>query len=143
METLRECLSCHENMTMEQAAKAAKTIHHPAGMVDLTVNGEEELVIVKSTDMVSVDLSVQAGDKAGLKATWWVICHGPRGWISWDGKKWKGGLRPWRKNVAVTDVDDLNVLKRKLAPGYYSYWVGLVLSDGSENFASVPVLVRR
>ena len=137
------CAECHESMTLEQMSKAAKTIHRTTEMLDLTVNGDDRLQVLKNTDVVSVAFSVECGDKEGVKADWWVICQGPRGWTYWDGKKWKRGLRPWRKQVALADVPDKPVFTSRLNPGYYTYWVGLDLADGSENFVSVPLSVTK
>ena len=128
---------------MEQMAKAAKGIHRQPGLVDLTVNNGDGLQLVKKTDVVSVDFSLEAGAKAGMKADWWVICQGPKGWSSWNGKKWKAGLRPWRKGVALADVPKQNVLNAKLKPGYYTYWVSIAPTDGSMNFDGVLVYVTR
>jgi hypothetical protein len=135
------CTNCHTNMSMEQMAKAAKAVHRQPGLVDMTVNGSDGLQIVKKTVPVSVDFSVLADAKAGVKADWWVICQGPKGWSSWDGKKWKAGLRPWRKGVALADVPKQNVLNSKLSPGYYTYWISIAPSGGSTTFDGVPVYV--
>jgi mono/diheme cytochrome c family protein len=137
------CYDCHHNMTIQDMADYAKAVHRQPGMVDLFINESDTLKVVGKNDRVSVDFSIEAGDKAGLKAQWWVICQGPKGWSSWNGKKWVGGLRPWRKSTAVANVPEQNVLKSKLPPGYYTYWVSIDPTDGSENFDSVPVYVKR
>jgi hypothetical protein len=130
-------------MTAEQLATFAKGIHRQPGMVDLVVNGEDALQRVGKNDQVSVDFSIEAGDKQGMKADCWVICQGPKGWTSWNGKKWVAGLRPWRKGVALADLPEQNVLKSKLPSGYYTYWVYVEPSDGSEYSDSVPVYVKK
>lgn len=137
------CTECHENMTLEQMANGAKTIHRTTELLDLTVNGDDRLQVLKTTDVVSVAFSVDAGEREGMKADWWVMVQGPRGWSSWDGKKWKSGLRAWRKQVALADVPEQRVLTTKLAAGHYTYWVGIYPTDGSQNIVSVPVYVTK
>jgi hypothetical protein len=112
-------------------------------LVDLIVNESDSLKVLGKNDLVTVDFSVEAGDKKDMKAQWWVICQGPKGWSSWNGKKWVSGLRPWRRSTAVADVAEQNVLKSKLPPGYYTYWVSIEPVDGSEYFDSVPVFVKK
>jgi hypothetical protein len=137
------CTGCHTNMTVAQMAEVAKGIHRQPGMVDLVVNNEDTLQRVSKNDQVSVNFSIECGEKYGMKAQWWVICQGPKGWSSWNGKKWVAGLRPWRKGVALADLPEQNVLKAKLPPGYYSYWVVIEPTDGSEYSDGVPVFVTK
>jgi hypothetical protein len=142
------CTKCHaKSMTLAQMATAAKAIHRQPGLVDLTVNNGDGLQLVKKTDTVSVDFSVVVPDSLKgpppVKADWWVICQGPKGWTSWNGKKWTAGLRPWRKGVALADVPKQNVLTGKLAPGYYTYWVSIAPTDGTVNFDGVLVYVTK
>ena len=142
------CNKCHDNMTMDVLAKAAKGIHRQPGIVDLTVNHADALQVVKTTSAISVDFSLQAGALKGMKADWFVMCQGPKGWTSWNGKKWVAGVSAWKKKTAANSVladisKPLNVLKAKLAPGYYTYWVCIYPTDGSQNTDSVPVFVTR
>lgn len=137
------CADCHANMTIAQMASYAKAIHRQPGLVDLTVNNSDALQVVKKADQVSVDFSIEAGDKNGMKAEWWVVCQGPKGWSSWNGKKWVPGFKAWRKGVALADVPQQNVLKSKLPPGHYTYWISIDPTDGSENFDSVPLYVKK
>jgi len=140
------CADCHRNMTLSQMAKAAKAVHRQPGLVDLTVNGGDSLQMVKKADVVSVNFSVDAGAEAGLDgqtADWWVLRQTKRGWSYWNGKKWKSGMRPWRKKTAIADVENQNVFRSKLTPGYYTYWVSILPSDGSEYSDSVPVYVTK
>jgi len=137
------CAGCHDNMTLEQMAKAANTIHRTTEMLDLTVNGIDTLQVVKDSDVVSVVFSVVAGEKEGMKADWWVISQGPRGWSSWDGKRRRPGLRAWRKKVALVDVPEQHVLTSKLTAGHYTYWLCIYPTDGSQNLVSVPLYVTK
>jgi hypothetical protein len=133
------CADCHANMSIEHMANYAKSIHRQPRLVDLTVNAGDALQVLRKNDPLRVDFSIEAGDKNGMKAEWWVICQRPKGWSSWNGKKWVAGLRPWRKNAPLTDVPEQNVLKAWAQPGHYTYWICVYLADGSEYFDSVPV----
>lgn len=135
------CADCHELMTIDQMAGYAKLIHRQPGLVDVAVNQRDTLQVVGKNSQVSVDFSIDAGGKTD-KAVWWVICQGPKGWSSWNGKKWVNGLRPWKKGKPLQNVEQ-NVLKAKLPPGNYTYWVCIYPTDGSEHFDSVPVLVKK
>ena len=137
------CGNCHSNMTMQQLANAAKFIHREPGLVDVTVNGADKLPAVNARTNISVNFSIHAGDKAGQVADWFVLAQGPKGWSSWDGSKWKSGIRAWRKKVKLVDVSSQNVLKGKLAKGAYTYWVKIDLTDGSEYYDSAPVYVTK
>jgi hypothetical protein len=141
------CTKCHNNMTLDQMAKFSKTIHREPNLIDLTVNGRDTLQTVKKTDVVSVDFSVDSSMVEGSKgkaADWWVLRQTTKGWSYWNGKAWKSGMRAWRKNVAIADVDKQNVFRSKLTPGQYTFWVEILPSDGSEEYAdSVPVYVTK
>jgi hypothetical protein len=101
--------------------------------------------VVAKNAQVSVDFSIECGDEyKGMKAQWFVLCQGPKGWSSWNGKKWVAGFKAWRKGVALADVPEQNVLKTtKLAPGNYTYWLCIYPTDGSEHYDSVPLLVKK
>jgi hypothetical protein len=137
------CGTCHEGMSVEAMARFALSIHRPPGLVDLTVNGGDKVAVVKKTDVVSIDFSLYAELKPkGMKADWWVMCQGPRGWSSWNGTKWVAGKRAWLKKSPLVDVPTKNVLKSKLTvAGNYTYWVCIYPTDGSQNIDSVSVVV--
>jgi len=139
------CGSCHDGMSVEAMAKYAPTIHRPPGLVDVTVNGGDKVAVVtRNKESVSINFSVYADLKPkGTKADWWVMCHGPRGWSSWNGTKWVYGQRAWLKNTALVDVPTRNVLNSKLSvAGNYTYWVAIYPKDGSKGEVdSVSVLV--
>jgi len=139
------CTQCHGSMmTLQQMSNAAQYIHRPPGMIDLTANGSESLTIIKKNTPLTVAFSVYAGTEAGSAATWWVMCQGPKGWMSWNGKTWVKGQLPWRKGVAVTNVTNQVVLSgTQSLPGTYTYWVAIYPSDGTSNVATVPVLVTQ
>jgi uncharacterized protein (DUF983 family) len=138
------CKQCHPNLTLEQAADYAKYIHRITEMLDLTINGDDELQSVNKGAPVKVDFSVKAGAKEGMMAEWWVLCQGPKGWTSWNGKKWVPGIRAWRKSAPLADVPNQNVLNStRLATGYYTYWLGIYPTDESENVVSVPLYVKK
>lgn len=137
------CVNCHSNMSMEQLSKGAKGVHRQPGLVDLTVNGFDLMRVVKTTDKVAVKFSVDCEDQKGKKATWYVLCQGPRGWTYWDGKAWKTGNKPWRKGIALANIAGQTVLNGKLTTkGFYTYWVSITASDGKQYVDSVPVLVK-
>ena len=120
-------------MTMDEMAAAAMTIHRAPGLVDLTINGDDSLQVVSNAakTSVSVDFNVVAGKQAGVKANWYVLCQGPKGWTSLQtvttttvvkGKKttttttkWVKGTLPLYTQVAIADVPNttasLNVLQ--------------------------------
>lgn len=139
------CTACHSlsNMPLDFMAEYAKSIHRQPGLIDLTVNGKDSLQVVKKTDLVTIDFSLEAGDLAGSKGTCWVVCQGPKGWSSWNGKKWVRGFKPWKKGMTLADTYDQNVLKAKLPAGHYTYWVNIDAADGSEHSDSVPVYVKK
>lgn len=137
------CTKCHNNMTMAQMAQYAKSIHHASALVDIWANDTDKLLSVSKATPISVNFSVRAGAKKGMKADWWVMSQGAKGWSSWNGKTWKAGLRAWRKGYALADVASQNILKSKLTPGFYSYWVALYPTDKTENVVSVPIYVTR
>jgi hypothetical protein len=45
--------------------------------------------------------------------------------------------------MTLADTYDQNVLKAKLPPGHYTYWVNIDAADGSEHSDSVPVYVTK
>jgi predicted CXXCH cytochrome family protein len=143
------CARCHDQKTMplDKMAKTAKAVHRQPGLVDLTVNRSDSVQVVTKADIVSVDFSLLTDTQAGKKADWWVLCQTPKGWTSWDGKKWKAGRSAWRKKVPLADVPAQNVLRSKLSPGFYTYWVQITPSDSSQKFTaaydSVPVYVTK
>lgn len=137
------CTDCHNNMTMDQMAQYAQSIHRKPGLIDLTVNNDETLQFVQRADRVSVDFSVAAGKKAGKNATIYVLCQGPKGWQSWNGRTWKPGYVAWRKNVKLADIPVTNVQNGRLKPGFYNYVISIDLKDGSRNVDTVPVWVGR
>lgn len=136
------CARCHSNMTLDQMAAAARQIHRGPGMVDLTVNLADDLRIVSKNQEVSVDVSVEAGDKAGKPADWWIVANTSWGWYYWNPKLgWKPGLYPSLKRYPVTDVPSYNLLKGKLYPGWYSFWFGIFPDDKSVHLDNVPLYV--
>jgi Cytochrome c554 and c-prime/Doubled CXXCH motif (Paired_CXXCH_1) len=137
------CTQCHGNMDIQRMSNAAQFIHRAFGMIDLTVNGSESVTTVKSTKPVVVNFAVVPGSKAGLKANWYVLYHGPKGWMSWNGKKWVAGQIPWRKNSALTTLPSTNVMASKLPVGKYTFWVNINPTDGSHNVGSVSLSVVR
>ena len=136
------CANCHQNMSLDQMAKAGKYIHRQPGLVDLTVNGGDMLQTVNKTKPVDVSFSLypEVEGKIGQKADIWVMCQGPRGWTSWDGKAWKSGMKAWQKNTALADITK-RVVNGKLSVGSYTYWVQVFGKDGSQYMDSVPVYV--
>jgi predicted CXXCH cytochrome family protein len=136
------CTKCHSNMTLKMMSNAAPFIHRSFGMIDLTVNGNDSISSVTRNTNVSVNFSILAGAKKGLKSMVYVMANGPKGWSSWNGKAWVTGQVPWYKNVALNDVPATNVVNGKLAPGNYAYWVVVYPSDGTQNVGVVPVVVR-
>jgi hypothetical protein len=139
------CTKCHSlsHMPLDFMAEYAKGIHRQPGLVDVTVNGKDSLQVVTKNDVVSIGFSIEAGDKAGTKADCWVVCQGPKGWSSWNGKKWVAGFRPWRKGMTLADAPEQKVLNAKLPAGHYTYWVNIDAADGSEYSDSVPVYVKK
>jgi hypothetical protein len=139
------CTQCHgKMMTLAQMSNAAKYIHIPPAMISLTANGSGSLIIVKRTTPVSVNFSLKPGPKAGMKASFWVMCQGPKGLTSWNGKKWVPGQVPWFRSATMVNLPNVNVLRGTLPlQGSYTYWVAIYPTDGSSNVATVPVLVTR
>jgi subtilisin len=111
--------------------------------LELLVNGADDFRQFKRTDVVSVDFSVRAGQKKGMLADWWILRAGPNGLFSWNGKKWVYGLKPWRKQSATVNVLSKNVMKSRLSPGFYTFWVVLYLADGAEEVVCAPLYVSR
>ena len=58
------CGECHQNRTMEQLSRAAKYIHREPGLVDLTINGGDNLQVVTKTKRLSVDFAVYPEEAA-------------------------------------------------------------------------------
>ncbi len=64
--------------------------------MDLTVNGGDNLQIVKKTTPVSVDFAVypeELGPGPAPAADWYVLQQKPKGWSYWNGTAWKSGLK--------------------------------------------------
>jgi hypothetical protein len=137
------CASCHANMTLPQMASYAKRIHHQSTYLDLWVNGSDGLQHVNKSQIVSVDFSVRANEKRGMLTDWWVLRRGVTGWSSWNGRKWVRGMKPWRKQFGLVDVPTQNILKSKLSPGHYTFWVNLNFADGTDEVAAVPLQVAK
>jgi hypothetical protein len=138
------CGECHENRTVEQLSKTAKYIHRQPGLIDLTINGGDNLQVVTKTSRVSVDFAVyteEVEEAAGASADWYVLAQGPKGWTYWNGRAWKKGLRAWRR-APIADIKQ-NVLNAPLAVGSYTYWVQIDVPNGGEFADSVPVYVKK
>jgi hypothetical protein len=146
------CMDCHKNepgkavgMSWLQLAKAAKYIHRQPGVVDLTINGSDNLQVVKRTTRISVDFDVapdEAAGAAGQAADWYVLQQKPKGWSYWNGTAWKTGLKRWRS--APVQKISKNVLNAPLTTaGNYTFWVQLDIPNGAEYADSVPVYVSK
>ena len=146
-------------MTMDQLAADGRDHPPRAGIVDLTVNGEDTLQIVSisNNDTVSIGFNTVAGAMNGVAADWYVLCQGPKGWTSWNGTKWVSGTAAWKKHTSAASkissandnvqqtVVNVTLPSTALLAGTYTYYVGIVPwpngKEGKENIVSVPLIV--
>jgi hypothetical protein len=135
------CARCHSSMTMEQMATAAKAVHRQPGLVDITVNHRDDVQVTRQNEQLTVDVSVEAGARAGMPADWWICASTSWGWYTWTPAGWKPGLFPSVKKYGVVDVPSYNVLTGKLYAGWYTFWFGIFPTDGSAHLDSVPLYI--
>ena len=139
------CVRCHDNLNLEQLSRAARYIHRQPGLVDLTINGGDNMQFVTKSQQLSVDYALYPeGNQVGMVADVWILNQGPSGWKYFNPttKAWKSGMKVSQKGVALNEMSQ-NVFKGKLTTGSYTYWVQIFPTDGSEYVDSVPVYVSK
>ena len=135
------CKECHENMSLDQMSSYAKYIHREPGLVDVTANGVDKLLVAKPTTTVGVQYTVYPDERVGMSSEMWVLSQGPKGWTYWNGSAWKRGMKAWK--TAPLKEETVKLPKVRLAKGGYSYWVEAFPADGSEEVDTVSVYVSK
>lgn len=136
------CAKCHPKMTLDEMSNFAKFIHRDPGLVDLSINGVDSLLVAKTTTDINVRLSFYPEDaQVGMSAEMWLLAQGPKGWTYWNGTAWKKGMKAWKTGPMPTR--STRPAAFKLAKGAYSYWAEVFPADGSEDVDTVSVYISR
>jgi hypothetical protein len=135
------CKECHENMTLDQMSSYAKFIHREPGLVDVTANGVDKLLVAKPTTTIGVQYTIYPDERVGMPSEMWVLSQGPKGWSYWNGSAWKRGMKVWK--TAPLKEETVKLPKVRLAKGGYSYWVEAFPADGSEEVDTVSIYVSK
>jgi hypothetical protein len=106
-------------------------------MLDLTIDGTDQLQSVLTSDVVTVAFSVYAKTKTkdytNTKADCYVMCNGPKGTSYWTGSKWVTTKTALYKSYTIpaAGISNKVVLNSKLAAGIYTYMVAIYPVDKS------------
>jgi len=123
----------------------------PGPVPIIKANGQEDAVIVKEGDSVSITVSLAPGEKAGQKADWWIAIHtpfaSPLDWQTFvypDG--WKRGINVCAQ-APLFEISSFEVLKQNLQKGDYTFYFAIDDPDGQPTgpwwgFDSVRVTVE-
>lgn len=92
---------------------------------DIKANGRDGPLIVTSNESVSVTVTLDAGDKAGINADLWVAASTPFGWFSYVyPSSWQAGIHPCMQTPLFNLPQAVEVLNMTLpyAGGYNFYF---------------------
>lgn len=115
---------------------------------DIKVNGQDDLVIVSTDDVVSVTVKLAAGSRIGQKADWWVAAYGSAlGWYSYVYPLgWMVQLTPCVQIEMYNMPEAVNVFNGNLSAGIYDFYFAVDSNvDGNPNgtwIDTVKVMVQ-
>ena len=99
---------------------------------DIKANGSDGPITVSPSDSVSITISLNAGDKAGQNADWWIAVSTPSGdWYTfvYPGLNWLPGVNLCAQ-TGLFDLAPYEVLNRTLPVGTYTFYFALDNPDG-------------
>ena len=102
---------------------------------DIKANGSDGPVVVSQGEFVSIGISLNAGDKAGQNADWWVAVNTPFAppgdWYTfvYPGLNWLPGVNLCAQ-TGLFDLAPYEVLNMTLPVGTYTFYFALDDPDG-------------
>jgi len=104
---------------------------------DIKANGQDGPLIVTPNDTVSVTISLDAGDKAGNNADWWIVVHtpfaSPGDWYSYAYPTgWQPGIHVCVQ-IPLFSLSPLQVFSMPLPVGNYTFYFAVDDADGSPS----------
>jgi transglutaminase-like putative cysteine protease len=102
--------------------------------LDIKANGSDGPITVKSSDTVSVDISLDPENRIGENADWWIAVNTPfdppGNWYTFVNKKgWIPGIEPFTQ-TGLTELFVSEVLNMPLPVGRYFFYFAIDDPDG-------------
>ena len=94
-------------------------------LLDIKANGSDGPVSVASDQVVTVAITLVAGDREEA-SDWWVVARAPSGWYSWspsDG--WSPGIEPAAQAPPLDVQTPYEILSRTLPSGEFTFYFAL------------------
>jgi len=103
--------------------------------LDIKANSQDGPLIVTPNDSVSVTISLDAGDKAGHNADWWIVVRtlfaSPGDWFSYVYPTgWQSGIHVCIQ-MPLFNLSSLQVFNMSLPVGSYTFYFAVDDADGS------------
>lgn len=118
---------------------------------DIKANAQDGPLIVTPNDPVSITIGLDAGDKAGSNADWWLVVHtpfaSPGDWYSYVYPSgWQAGIQLCVQ-IPLFNLSPMQVFNMSLPLGNYTFYFAVDDADGSPSgpwwgMDSVEVQVR-
>jgi len=106
-----------------------------APLLDIKANGSDGPLSVAHDQVVSVTLTLVAGDREE-PSDWWVVVRAPGGWYSYSpGGGWTSGIHPAVQAPPLNLQTPIEVLSRTLPLGEYTFY--FALDDNADGNADV------
>jgi len=94
--------------------------------IDIKANGQDGPIVVSPSTPISIDISLDPGDQAGLNAEWWIVVQWPFGMF----KQYYSYVYPigWLPGInrciemPLINLAPLNVLTTPLFPGDFEFF---------------------
>jgi hypothetical protein len=142
------CTKCHQDlgtgqpqMTLQQMSNYAPFVHRANGMTYLEVNESTSEQVLHKNQPVEVEVSIYAGSHKGEKANCFVLCYGPKGWSSWNGKRWVAGQVAFKTHMPLTNMPETTVMRSLMPPGKYTFYLRVhTAAQDYNSFVKVQVL---